>query len=70
MKNKLITEIEQKILKQLDNAQLEVLHKVLVQTLKNFEVSETKPNLEGPDNNTILSEFLSAKRIEGCSEKT
>ena len=26
MKNKLITEIEQKILKQLDNAQLEVLH--------------------------------------------
>ena len=38
MKNKLITEIEQKILKQLDNAQLEVLHKVLVQTLKNFEV--------------------------------
>ncbi len=70
MKNKLITEIEQKMLKQLDNAQLEVLHKVLIQTLKNFEVTETNPNKEEPDNNTILSEFLSAKRIEGCSEKS
>ena len=28
MKNKLITEIEQKMLKQLDNAQLEALHEV------------------------------------------
>lgn len=70
MKNKLITEIEQQMLKQLDNAQLEALHKALVQTLKSFEVKETKHNTEEPENNAILSEFLSAKRIEGCSEKT
>ena len=30
MKQQLITEIEQKMLKQLDNAQLEALHKVLI----------------------------------------
>ena len=65
MKNKLITEIEQQMLKQLDNAQLEALHKALVQTLKSFEVKETKHNTEEPENNAILSEFLSAKRIEG-----
>ena len=42
MKNKLITEIEQRMLKQLDNAQLEALHKVLIQTFKQYEISETK----------------------------
>ncbi len=70
MKNKLITEIEQKMLKQLDNAQLEVLHKALVQSFKSFEVTETNPNPEKNDNSAILSDFLSAKRIEGCSEKS
>ena len=70
MKNKLITDIEQKMLKQLDNAQLEVLHKVLVQTCKQYEISEVHTNNEESDNSEILSEFLSAKRIEGCSEKS
>ena len=70
MKNKLITDIEQKMLKQLDNAQLEVLHKVLVQTFKQYEISEVHTNNEESDNSEILSEFLSAKRIEGCSEKS
>ena len=70
MKNKLITEIEQRMLKQLDNAQLETLHKVLIQTFKQYEISEVHTNNEEPDNSDILSEFLSAKRIEGCSEKS
>lgn len=70
MKNKLITEIEQKMLKQLDNAQLEALHKVLIQTFKQYEISETNSNDDEPENSDILSEFLSAKRIEGCSEKS
>ena len=70
MKNKLITEIEQKMLKQLDNAQLETLHKVLIQTFKQYEISEVHTNDEEPHNSDILSEFLSAKRIEGCSEKS
>ena len=70
MKNKLITEIEQKMLKQLDNAQLETLHKVLIQTFKQYEISEVHTNNEESDNSEILSEFLSAKRIEGCSEKS
>ena len=44
MKNKLITEIEQKMLKQLDNAQLETLHKVLIQTFMQYEINEVHTN--------------------------
>ena len=62
MKQQLITEIEQKMLKQLDNAQLEALHKVLIQTFKQYEISETNSNDDEPENSDILSEFLSAKR--------
>lgn len=69
MKDELITEIEQEMLKILDNAQLEALHKVLKTVFANVEVAisgESTPIT----NQSLVSDFLAAKRIEGCSEKT
>lgn len=70
MKNKLITEIEQKMLKKLDNAQLEALHNTLVKVFKGVTVIETAESQNEPNNESFLVEFLSAKRIEGCSDKS
>lgn len=70
MKNKLITEIEQAMLKKLDNAQLEALHDALVKAFKGVSITAVAENDKEPDNTGILGEFLSAKRIEGCSDKS
>ena len=70
MKTTLITTIEQAMLKKLDNAQLQALHKVLVQAFKGVSVTAVAIADKAPDNTEILEEFLSAKRIEGCSEKS
>lgn len=65
MKSRII-DIEQKMLGILNNAQMEYLHKVLVHFLdtENFEIQEEMSN------NKMLDMFLSAKKIEGCSEKS
>jgi len=70
MKNKLIMNIEQAMLKSLNNAQLEILHKVLEQTLKDITVSALTDNTDKTTNADILSDFISAKKIEGCSDKS
>lgn len=70
MKNELITNIEQAMLKKLDNAQLQALHEVLVKTFGCVTVTIISDTEKEPDNADMLSEFLSAKRIEGCSEKS
>lgn len=70
MKDQLITEIEQGMLKILDNAQLEALRKVLKCTFANIEVVCMSSESTENSNQTLVEDFLSAKRIEGCSEKT
>lgn len=70
MKDELITEIEQKMLKILDNAQLETLHKVLKMVFLNVEITNGSSENMELSNENLVSDFLSAKRIEGCSEKT
>lgn len=70
MKNKLITEIEQRMLKKLDNAQLMELRSVLNQVFADVEIIEAAPTDTAADNQELLSAFLAAKRIEGCSEKS
>ena len=70
MKNKLITEIEQRMLKKLDNAQLIELRSVLNQVFANIEVTEAAPINTANNNQELLADFLAAKRIEGCSEKS
>lgn len=70
MKNQLITEIEQRMLKKLDNSQLIELRCVLNQVLANVEVIAAKESTGTENNQELLAAFLSAKRIEGCSEKS
>lgn len=73
MKEQIISEITRQMLPYLDNAQLEHLLETLQHCLWAVEVIE-KPegavqrNTE--TNGELLAMFLSAKRVEGCSEKT
>lgn len=68
MKQKLATDIVQEMLPHLNNAQLRKLQDVLEHTLFEYTVSKEPENIE-PEKN-LVELFLSAKRIEGCSEKS
>ncbi|EGF07321.1 phage integrase family integrase/recombinase [Streptococcus sanguinis SK1057] len=70
MKDKLITQITTVMAKHLSAQQLENLQKVLTATFVNVEVAKIKTANEQKSNNKLLELFISAKRIEGCSEKS
>lgn len=71
MKQEFITEITQQMLPYLDNMELEQLQKVLKVALQNFVIIRAKKDTEQDFSNLNFMElFLSAKRVEGCSEKT
>ena len=71
MKQKVINEIMQEMLGSLNNAQLERLQEVLEHVLFNKEITEKEKETDaGATNEQLLDSFLSAKRIEGCSEKS
>lgn len=72
MKNKLITEVEQRMLPYLNNKQLELLQKALIEALDyiGFESNENAEENDINQNITLLDKFLSAKQLEGCSEKS
>ena len=70
MKQELITEVTQKMLSHLDNAQLKQLTEVLEQVLARYSVSELSADYEEDNTQELITMFLAAKRIEGCSEKT
>lgn len=71
MKQKVINEVMQGMLSFLNNVQMEKLQEVLEHALFHKQVTETEE-----DGNTVLTNkqlldnFLAAKRIEGCSEKS
>lgn len=73
MKEQIISEITRQMLPYLDNAQMEHLMEVLQHCLWTVEITETaeggisETKETNPD---LLAMFLSAKRVEGCSEKT
>jgi site-specific recombinase XerD len=73
MKDKLITEILASMATMLSQVQLEELRSVLSHSLHNVEVTERR-EMPAPEKNTgnegLLEVFISAKRIEGCSEKS
>lgn len=69
MKQNLITDIVQGMLPYLSNVQTEKLHEVLQHTLFNYDVTLEEKSKEISGENLVES-FLSAKKIEGCSEKT
>lgn len=73
MKEQLITEITRKMLPYLDNSQMEQLQEVLAYCLWGVQVSfasESEQLQEKETNEELLQMFVSAKRVEGCSEKT
>lgn len=73
MKNRIITDIEQGMQGFLDNAQMKQLHEVLTHALFGVEIVTTDESSDLQqefDNHSLLSTFLSAKKVEGCSEKT
>ena len=70
MREALIMEVMQKMLPYLDNAQLKQLRQTMEQTLYRFNVTEENFGLEEEKNTDLITLFITAKRIEGCSEKT
>lgn len=73
MKNQLISEITRQMIPYLDNAQMEQLQNVLQHALWNVQIAANEDGTQQPDketNSELLEMFLSAKRVEGCSEKT
>lgn len=73
MKDKMIAEITRQMLPYLDNAQMERLMETLQHCFWAVEVTELPEGVQQQNqesNEELLSMFLSAKRVEGCSEKT
>lgn len=71
MKNQIANDIIQGMLSYIDNAQVDKLKQVLHSVMENYEITESEANsMTEPTNTKLMDAFLSAKRIEGCSEKT
>lgn len=67
MQEQLIQEIEQRMLPYLTNEQLLRLEEVLTKTLSAVTIASGEPPA---DEGEPVEDFLAAKRVEGCSEKT
>ena len=70
MKQQIITDVVQQMLPHLDNAQLKQLQKVLEHALFGCEITRQDDKEATNDNPKLVDDFVAAKRIEGCSEKT
>lgn len=71
MKNQFANDIIQGMLPYIDNAQADKLRQVLHSVMENYEIVESDDRSPTePANKKLMDAFLSAKRIEGCSEKT
>lgn len=71
MKQKVINEVMQGMLGCLNNVQLERLQEALEHALFHKQVSEMEEEANAAlTNEQLLDNFLAAKRIEGCSEKS
>ena len=68
MKDKIVNTVLQRMLPVLDNAQLVTLREVMLEALETVEISQA--NVQPTMESTSVSDFISAKRVEGCSEKT
>lgn len=69
MKEQLINEIQRKMLPYLNNEQLLQLGRALVETFQGVSVSYEDSAYMQEERDTVEA-FITAKRIEGCSEKT
>lgn len=70
MRDELISEVVQKMLPYLNNKQLVNLQNNLNQVLQRYDLELIKESDLEDDNQKLIEKFISAKRVEGCSEKT
>lgn len=71
--NTAVESIRRLMLPHLDNAQMKQLSFVLDRVLAEYDIQPRNPENEvtlGPSNPELMETFLSAKRLEGCSENT
>ena len=72
MKENIIMAVVTAMQRDLDCRQMARLKAVLIKELQNVEISECKGTEQQrqDSNNDLLDAFISAKKIEGCSDKT
>ena len=70
MKQQIMDEIVQKMLPFLDNAQLRMLRETLELSLYSYEISGKTSETSEDDSQMLIDSFISAKNIEGCSDKS
>lgn len=73
MKEEFVNDVLRDMLAYLDNGQAEQLRRVLNHNLSGLEIQESEKFdtiATGEENSRLTNAFLSAKRIEGCSEKS
>ena len=70
MRDELISEVVQRMLPYLDNKQLVNLQNNLNLVLQRYDVELINGGNSENDNQKLVEKFISAKRVEGCSEKT
>lgn len=70
MKERIISQILQEMLPHLNNAQSQKLKESIEYTLFPYEIIEKEGALAEKEQSNYVELFLSAKRIEGCSEKS
>lgn len=73
MKETIIKEIEQKLLRYLDNAQMEMLHRTLKSCLDNVTFIMQEDSIQDIfeySNMELIDKFIAFKEIEGCSKRT
>ena len=66
---KLIMKIEQKMIKILDNIEMDQLHKVLADCFRDIAVTQ-KNDDDNQEEKDYVEIFICAKRVEGCSERS
>ena len=69
MTEQLITEIQRKMLPYLNNEQLMHLRDALAETLEGATITYDSGSIPAEETDAVEA-FITAKRIEGCSEKT
>ena len=62
--------ILQEMFTHLTDNQYEELNRILVKVLSNYKIEEIKNEESDKTNQNYIDSFLSAKRLEGCSEKS
>ncbi len=68
---KVITEIEEKMIHLLDDKEMEVLHNVLMSTLKNLTMTAKQGDMDNlQEELDYCNMFIYAKKVEGCSPKS